>query len=55
MMANMSNCLRTLSAPLIVRWLRRPRALVVRGGFWIGARTDDVEEKQRCLEAILES
>ena len=45
---------RTLSARLITRWLRRPRALVVRAWAWLCAHTDDLEEKRRCLTAILE-
>ena len=48
-----TNRLRTLSARLITRWLRRPRALVVRAWFWLAAHTDDLDEKRRCLEAIL--
>ena len=50
----MTQHLRTLSARLITRWLRRPRALVVRAWFWLAAQTDDLDEKRRCLEAILE-
>ena len=46
--------LRTLSARPITRWLRRPRALVVRAWAWLCAHTNDLDEKQRCLTAILE-
>jgi hypothetical protein len=46
--------LRTLSAHLLTRWLRRPRALVVRAWVWLCAHTEDLDEKRRCLEAILE-
>jgi hypothetical protein len=44
----------TLSARLIIRWLRRPRALVVPAWFWLAAQADNLDEKLRCLEAILE-
>jgi len=40
--------LRTLST----RWLRRPRALVVRAWFWLAAHADSLDEKRRCLEAL---
>jgi hypothetical protein len=46
--------LRTFSARLITRWLCCPRALVVRAWVWLYSHTDDLEEKQRCLAAILE-
>ena len=36
------------------RCLRRPRALVVRAWAWLCAHTDDLDEKQRCLTAIVE-
>jgi hypothetical protein len=45
---------RTLSAYLITHNLRRPRALVVAAWLWLAARTDDLDEKRRCLEAVLE-
>jgi len=51
---NATDYLRTLSARLITRWLRWPRALVVRAWAWLFARTDDLDEKQRCLTAIVE-
>jgi hypothetical protein len=50
----MINDLRTLSADLITRYLRRPRALVVRAWAWLCANTNDLDEKHRCLTAILE-
>lgn len=50
----MLNHLRTLSARLITRWLRRPRVVVIRAWAWRCAHTDDLEEKRRCLTAILE-
>jgi len=40
------------SARLFNRWLRRPRALVVWAWLWLAARTDSLDEKQRCLDAI---
>ena len=46
--------LRTLSARFITRWLRRPRALIVRAWFWLAAEAAHLEEQRRCLEAILE-
>jgi hypothetical protein len=46
--------LRTLSARLITRWLRRPRALVVRAWFWLASHVGSLDEKRRCLMAILE-
>ena len=49
----MINHLRTLSARLITRHLRQPRALVVRACFWLAVDTSDLSEKRRCLEAIL--
>ena len=36
------------------RWLRHPRALVIRAWAWLCAHTDDLDEKLRCLTAILE-
>jgi hypothetical protein len=35
----------TLYARLITRWLRRPRALVVRAWAWLCAHTDDLDEE----------
>jgi hypothetical protein len=46
--------LRTLSARLITRLLHRPRALVVRAWAWLCTHTDDLDEKRRCLRAILQ-
>ena len=45
---------RTLSARLIVRHPRHPRPLVIRAWLWVAADTDDVEERWRCLQAVLE-
>ena len=50
----MINHLRTLSARLITRYLPGPRVLIVRAWAWLAADTDDLAEKERCLEAILE-
>lgn len=32
----------------------RPRLLVIRAWFWLAAQTNDLEEKRRCLEAVLQ-
>ena len=50
----MPDRLRTLLAKFIVQHLNRPRPLVIRAWFWLAAQTDDIEEKRRCLEAVLE-
>jgi hypothetical protein len=42
-----------LLARLIVRRLPGPRELLVRAWAWLCAETDDLGEKQRCLEQIL--
>ena len=49
----MADRLRTLSARLITRYLRWPRALVVRAWFWLAVQNEDLHEKRRCMEAIL--
>ena len=49
----MINHLRTLSARLITRWLRRPRALVVRAWFWLTGHADRLDEKRWCLKTVL--
>lgn len=50
----MTDTLRTLSARLITGWRIGPRALQVRAWEWLCANTEDLREKQRCLEAILD-
>lgn len=45
---------RTILAKFIVRRLSRPRPLVVATWLWLAADTDDIEEKRRCLWAVLE-
>ena len=45
---------RSLIATFAVRHLRRPRSLVIQAWLWLAADTDDVEEKWRCLQAVLE-
>ena len=45
---------RTLLARLIVKHLNRPLFLVIHAWLWLAAETDDVEEKWRCLQAVLE-
>ena len=46
--------LRTLSARLFTRWQIGPPEMRIRAWMWLAARTDDLQEKARCLEAILE-
>ena len=48
------NRFRTHSARFATRYLPGPRVLVVRAWAWLCAQTDDLDEKRRCLEAILE-
>ena len=46
--------LRTLPARFIVQHLNRPLFLVIHAWLWLASDTDDVEEKWRCLQAVLE-
>jgi hypothetical protein len=46
--------LRTLLARLIAHHLHRPLPLVIRAWLWLAAETDDIEEKRRCLNAVLQ-
>ena len=50
----MIDTLRTLRAKFIVQHLTSPRPLVIRAWFWLAAEADDLEEKRRCLEQVLE-
>ena len=50
----MVDVLRTVTARLIAHHLRRPRPLVIHAWLWLAAETEDVEEKWRCLQAVLE-
>ena len=45
---------RTALARLIVRYLPGPRSLLLAAWKWLAAEADDLGEKRRCLEAILE-
>jgi len=45
---------RTALAKFTVEHLARPRPLVIRAWLWLAAKADDIEEKRRCLSAILE-
>ena len=45
--------LRSLSARCITRYLPGPRVLLVRAWAWLAAETDDLADKERCLEVIL--
>ena len=49
----MINPLRTFLAQIIVHHLPGPRSLLVAAWGWLAAETDDLAEKQHCLEAIL--
>jgi hypothetical protein len=46
--------LRTLMARFITRWLQGPPTLLIRAWAWLCSETDDLSEKRRCLERILE-
>ena len=46
--------LRTFLACIITRYLPGPRVLLVRAWAWLAAETDDLAEKERCLEAIVD-
>ena len=46
--------IRTLLARLIVKHLTRPLFLVIHAWLWLASDTHDVEEKWRCLQAVLE-
>lgn len=48
------NDLRTVLARLIPHHLRHPRALAIRAWLWLAAESQDIEEKRRCLAAVLE-
>lgn len=45
--------LRTASARLVVRFLPWPPSLLLAAWRWLAAETDDLTEKQRCIEVIL--
>ena len=46
--------LRTLLAKFMVSRLTRPRLLVVHSWLWLAVEADDLEEKRRCLNAVLQ-
>ena len=50
----MINRLRTRIARLIVRHLIRPLPLIIQGWLWLAAEADELEEKRRCLNAVLQ-
>ena len=52
--AVMFDTLRSLLARFIVQHLGRPRSLVVQPWLWLAAETDTLEEKPRCLKAVLQ-
>lgn len=45
--------IRTIAARVIVHRVRRPHLLVIRARFGLAAQADDLQEKRRCLNAIL--
>jgi len=45
---------RTLLAKFIASGVTRPRPLVVQAWLWLAAEAGDIEDKRRCLNAILE-
>ena len=44
---------RTLSARFITRYRIGPRTWQIRAWAWLAAQTNDLEEKMRCLKAIV--
>jgi len=46
--------LRSLIAALVVRYLHRPRPLVIRAWLFVAAEADNLEDKRRCLHAVLQ-
>ncbi len=46
--------LRTIIARFITRYRRRPRPLLTRAWFSLAAQADSLEEKRRCLKAVLQ-
>lgn len=46
--------LRSLTARLIVQHLRQPHPLVIRAWLWLAAEAGTLEEKRRCLWAVLD-
>lgn len=50
----MLDTFRTLLAKFIVRHLIRRRPLVIRAWFSLAAEAGDIEDKRRCLKAILQ-
>ena len=46
---------RSLLARFIGHHLHRPLPLVIGAWLWLAAETEDLDEKGRCLEAVLQS
>jgi hypothetical protein len=46
--------MRTALARMIARYLPRPRPLVCRASVWVAAQTEELQEKRRCQNAVLE-
>ena len=45
---------RTAVARFLVRYLTRPSPLVIRAWLWLAAEADDLEEKRRCFNVVLQ-
>jgi len=43
-----------VAARFVVHQLHRPRPLVIRAWLWLAAKADELEEKRRCLNAVLQ-
>ncbi|HUW12273.1 MAG TPA: hypothetical protein VM537_21285 [Anaerolineae bacterium] len=46
--------LRIVLAKVLVHHLRRLRPLVIQAWLWLAAEADGLEEKRRCLDAVLQ-
>jgi len=53
-LASVLDNLRSALARLIVRHLRRPRPLAAHAWLWLAGQAEDIEDKRRCLEAVLQ-
>ena len=48
------DALSAAAATLVVRYRNRPHPLVAQAWLWLAAQTDNLEEKRRCLNAVLQ-
>jgi len=46
--------LRTILAWSIAKRVTNPRALIISAWLWLAAKSEDTEEKRRCLNAVLQ-